>query len=215
MKVPASTCYNKTMKTAQPDPSIKSLYNRLYKVNTQLNLIEEGWPFRQPNTRRSTLKVDHPGCKLPKYAVDALRANGERLLTTFPKGWEFTVRGFTWGGRDGGCIMEIFVNGQAFASIRWMVGDAAHLKTPAQCTQECVDGFSKLTTNAIARLVKYPERTFKSKKYARLCELRRQLNRKWHSIPQTRAASVPGPWAYPYGDHKPGWPVFEGMQLGK
>lgn len=215
MKVPASSCYNKTMKTVPPDPSIKALYDRLSKVNTQLNAIEEEWPWRPPTTKKTIVSLDYNTNELPKYAIEALKAQAQRLRKAFPEGWEFTVRGHSWGGRDSGCMMEVFINGSCFSSVRFYAGDEPHIKTRAHCIQECTNLLFQLITNTISRLEKYPLRTFRSKRYERLCEQRRKLNQKWHSIPQTRAANVPGPWAYPYGEHKPGWPVFEGMQLGK
>lgn len=207
------------MKTVQPDPSIKALYDRLQKVNTQLNAIEEGWPWRPPTDKKTTLKVDYNTSELPKYAIDALKAQAQRLRKAFPEGWEFIVRGHSWGGRESGCIMEIFINGSSFSTVRFFAGDEPYIKTRAHAIQECTNLLHQLFTNTIARLKKYPLKTFKSKRYKRLCELRRKYNGQWQdkldSVPSADKYRVPGPFAYPYGEHKPGWPCFEGMQLGK
>jgi len=197
--------------------NIKVLFKRLEKVNTELNAIEEGWPWRQPSNKVSTLERDVSGCIMPQYALLMMQGQGERLLKKFPKGWDFLMHGFSWGGQDAGCIMEIFVNGSSFASVRFFVG--GDLKTKAHCVGACIDNFHQLTTNAIARLETYPFATFRSKKYKGLCKLRKQLNGEWQAmmdnIKTPDKYNVPGPYAYPYGKHKKDWPVFEGMQLGK
>lgn len=195
--------------------NIEALRARLQKVNTQLNLIEDGWPHRRPTTKRSTLKIDTHDSPVAKYALEEVERLANLLLVKKLRGWEFTVYVHTWGGQDSGAMVEIFANGQSFASVRYFSGDEPHLKTAAQCMQACIGQAALLFENASKRLAKYPLRTFQSAKYERLCEQRRKLNSIWHDIPETRAAPVPGPYAYPYGEHKPGWPVFEGLQLGK
>jgi hypothetical protein len=192
---------------------IKDLYKRLEKVNTELNEIEEGWPWRGPTNKKSTLEFDIGGA-MPEYGVLMMKAQGERLLKKFPKGWEFRIHAYVWGGQDTGCIIDIFINGGGFSSVRFCVGGKSALKTKAHCVGACIDQLPTLVTNTIARMEKYPTRTFASAKYKKLCELRKKLNGEWQAIPETRGASVPGPYAYPYGKHKKDWPVFEGMQLG-
>lgn len=198
---------------------IKVLFKRLERVNTELNMIEEGWPWRLPSNKRTTMVLDHEGCSFPQYAVAMMQAQGDRLKKTFPVGWEFVVHGFVWGGQDTGCIMDIFVNGSSFACVRFCVGDESGLKTKAHCVGACIDSLHQLVTNAIARLQTYPLRTFKSAKYKELCDRRRKLNREWRAMLDTIKTpdkyNVPGPYAYPYGKHKKDWPVFEGMHLGK
>lgn len=199
--------------------NIATLRSRLERLNTKLNAIEEGWPHRPPNRQRSTLRFDYKTSELPKYAIEALKAQGERLRKAFPSGWDLLIVGHSWGGQQFGCIMEVFINGSCFSSVRYYAGDEPHIKTRAHCIQECTNLLFKLITNTIARLEKYPLRTIRSKKYARLCELRRKYNVQWqaklYSVPSADRYRVPGPFAYPYGEHKPGWPCFEGMQLGK
>lgn len=194
--------------------NINVLRKRLESVNTQLNAIEEGWPRGMPSNKASTLVLDHSACKLPKYAITMMQIMGKRLQTIFPVGWDFKIYACVWGGQDAGCIMEIFINGSSFASARFCVGDAMGLNTKADCVAVCVDQFPTLVNNSIARLKKYPRKTFASEKYKNLCERRRKLNQQWHAIPETHYARSFPPYAYPYGKHKEGWPVFEGMQLG-
>lgn len=193
--------------------NIDTLRKRLEKVNTELNAIEEGWPHRTPTSGRSSLEL-HADKGVPQYAKDVALKAIAPLVEEF-RGWEFMLQLTMMGGVDPVALMEIYLNGSCFASVRFFAGDEPGLKTAAHCIRRCTELFPQLAANAAARLRTYPLKTFKSKRYKQLCQLRRKLNQQWHNIPQTAAAKVPGPYAYPYGEHKPGWPVFEGMQLGK
>lgn len=190
---------------------IESLRAKLEKVNTQLNLIEDGWPFRPPTmSKKTTTKVD---CKnLPQYAVKAVNDLAQHLKQSFPKGWEFFIYGFSWGGIDAGSLVEVFINGKCFSSVQFNLG--GNIKSSASCTQKCIERLPKLFDITFARLQAYPFKTFASKKYKRLCEQRRELNKTWFNMQETGELKVTSSkLTYPYGQHKLGYPRF-GMHLG-
>lgn len=187
--------------------SKEALFARLRDVNTDLNAIEQGWPHRQPSEKKSTFTADNCS-RASKAARLAASTCGTRLIQAFPKGWEFEVFVVIEGPPQAMAMLEIFINGSGFASVRFFAGDEKGLKTKADCMRACVEHFDELTTNVINRLSKYPHAVFASQEYKKLCNERRELNARWSAL------NLPYNEPYPYGVNVPGWPVFEGMQLG-
>jgi hypothetical protein len=198
--------------------NITTLRRRLEKVNTELNLIEERWPHRPPSSHPSTLKLAaDPG--VPAYARKAAEAAIAPFMEEFKKGWEVTVNIVYMGGNDSVSLMEIYLQGCCFASVRFFAGDEPGIKTEAHCLRRCVELFPQLVTNASKALRQYPRKVFKSKRYKQLYQQRRKLNAEWQAMMDKVTSpdkhNVPGPYAYPYGKHSKDWPCFEGMQLGR
>lgn len=200
MIFPVDLGYTDTMET-----NVARLSKRLERVNTKLNSIEDAWPSSGPTAESSTLEFQFVGA-LPKYATEEVTSASQALLRL--TGWKFMVSVSAAGGRDAYAIIDIFVNDQSIACVRFME------KTQAKSLRAAVNLFPQLVNNTITHLQKYPHHIFQSRRYAVLLQLRKKLNEEWFNAPETHGASVPGPYAYPYGVHSPGWPNFGGLQLG-
>lgn len=191
-------------------PNVTALFKRLEKVNTALNLIEDCWPHRQPTDNKiKQLKFSFDPKRLASKHVRSIEQQAQRLADNVP-GWEVTVDVYAFTGRDAGCVINVFFNGSSAGRTGCQVYNMDLKNTSTSFTpslQACVEQWPAEVDRLIAKFKTYPAKAFKTKKYKALYKTRQVLNKQWHAIPETHAANVPGPYAYPYGKHSPGWPT--------
>lgn len=204
------------MKNTNARKQLAALKARLEVLNTELNKFEDGWPRERPTSEPSTLSF-HIDNRTPAYAINTVKISSQKLVTTFV-GWKFSVHILHWGGFDAGAKIDIFVNGSSFACVRYFSDPSMGLNTTAQCIAACVKDYPTLVENVVKRLETYPRKELKSLRYKKMVAQRRELNQKWEKLtntfPNSEKYCGDELFRYPYGEHTPGWPVFDGMQLG-
>jgi hypothetical protein len=197
VKVDHDLRYNKIMK------DITSLFKRLERVNTALNAIEDCWPSRQPTDAKvKPLKFSHDPQRIAAKYINLIKEHAERLAAGLP-GWEVTVDVYASGGKQACCTINVFFNGSSAGRVGCQVYNM-DLKSESTSfvpsLRECVRQWPGEVDRLLEKFSRYPARTFQSKRYKDLCEVRRRLNRQWHA--------EAGPMArYPYGKHSASWPT--------
>jgi len=159
-----------------------TLKKRLDLICKALLVIETGWPHRPPDDKQHEPKVVALDKRIPEKYLTAVRVEAQRVVNALP-GWDVMVHVNRWTGRDPGAMITIFMNGCSSHQsqfVRFFSHDIPGVVTAAQCLKACVSAFPETVTGLIARFQKYPLDVFTSKRYLRLCELRRKLNARYY-----------------------------------
>ena len=156
-----------------------SIHQQLTDVNAQLAAYEDGWPWRGPVAGATfPLKFSADPARLPKRAVEALRAASRRLAEGLP-GWEVQVDVYAWTGQDAGAIANVFVNGvDSGYGLRYFNDEVPGGKGTTTWTpglNAVAEAFPGPVERLIARFRGYPAERLSSPEYKALCAQRCKL----------------------------------------
>lgn len=180
----------------------KTLFKRLERVNTALNLIEDGWPLRPPSHMRRKLEFSSDPKCLSIRAIRSIKEHAQRLADGLP-GFQVQVDVYAFTGQQAGCVINVFVNGQAPGRCGCQIYNYDMKNTSKSFTPSlnaCVKQWPVEVDRLLKKFDDYPYETFKTKRYNELYRLRQTLNTQWHKVTDPMQT-------YPYGEHAPEWPV--------